>query len=315
MFRRALVLQVSDQLAALKALGEAAAVVANLHLGPFGQRVDNRRADAVQAARHLVSAAAELTARVQLGEHQRHSRDPELWVDTRGDAASIVPHADDVPLQDFHLDFGTDARECLVDRVIDDLIDQVVQAPWPRRPDVHARAFAHRFKPFEYLYVVFIVVCRIVLGVVHSVTLLRLFVSYSAPLYGRLEIPCRNPVRFLSVCEEICEIYTVALRRRTQTIKLLGSSVQTLTTLPARSARARYILVNLEIEVFSRSKIPMISSSRTTVSWPRCKYIFTIPRRLVCPGKKIRTAPPGQTTVAAAKNADKRAIDSEKDSL
>jgi hypothetical protein len=41
------------------------------------------------------------------------------------------------------------AGECLVDRVVDYLIDQMVQAALTGRSDVHAGALAHRFEAFE----------------------------------------------------------------------------------------------------------------------------------------------------------------------
>ena len=56
-----------DGRAALKALGIHLSLSGNFHLEPLGQGVDDRRSDAVQTARHLIAAAAELAARVQHG--------------------------------------------------------------------------------------------------------------------------------------------------------------------------------------------------------------------------------------------------------
>ena len=57
--------------------------VADLYLQPLGQGVDHLGANAVQAARYLVSAATELTARVQHGEDDRHRRDACLLYTSR----------------------------------------------------------------------------------------------------------------------------------------------------------------------------------------------------------------------------------------
>ena len=46
------------------------------------------------------------------------------------------------------------AGEGLVDGVVDDLVDQVVQAARTGGADVHAGALAHRFEAFENLDVV-----------------------------------------------------------------------------------------------------------------------------------------------------------------
>ena len=50
------------------------------HLGdePLGERVDDRDADAVEAARDLVAVAAELAARVELREDDRQRGQPLL---------------------------------------------------------------------------------------------------------------------------------------------------------------------------------------------------------------------------------------------
>ena len=58
------------RLAALVGLGTRVAVAADLDVEALGQRVDDRHADAVQAAGDLVAAAvAELAAGVQDGQH------------------------------------------------------------------------------------------------------------------------------------------------------------------------------------------------------------------------------------------------------
>ena len=49
---------------------EDVALLADLDVEPGRQGVDHRGADAVQATGHLVAAAAELAAGVQLGEHE-----------------------------------------------------------------------------------------------------------------------------------------------------------------------------------------------------------------------------------------------------
>ena len=47
------------------------------------------------------------------------------------------------------LDPVVPAREGLVDRVVDDLVDEVVEAPEARRADVHARAQPDRLEALE----------------------------------------------------------------------------------------------------------------------------------------------------------------------
>src|SRR6188472_2889680 len=60
------------------------------------------------------------------------------------------------------------AGQRLVDRVVDDLVDEVVQAAYAGRADVHPRALAHRLEALEDGDVLGVVV-RALLAVVHVV--------------------------------------------------------------------------------------------------------------------------------------------------
>ena len=121
---------------------------ADLEAGREG--VDDRAADAVQATGHLVAAATELAAGVQLREHELDGADLLDRVDVGGDAAAVVAHADAAVGQERHVDRVGVAGERLVDGVVDDLVDEVVQTAGARRPDVHARALAHGLEALEH---------------------------------------------------------------------------------------------------------------------------------------------------------------------
>ena len=67
------------------------AVAADLDVQLLRQRVDDRHADAVQAAGDLVAAAvAELAAGVQHGQHDLDGRQALFLHDRHGDAAAVV---------------------------------------------------------------------------------------------------------------------------------------------------------------------------------------------------------------------------------
>ena len=128
------------------------AVAVDLEHDARRQRVHDRHADAVQAARDLVAAAAELAARVQRGHHDLGRRLAlVLRVLVDRDAAAVVGDAHAAVGQQRHVDARADAGHRLVDRVVDDLPDQVVQAGRAGRTDVHARPFAHRIEALEHL--------------------------------------------------------------------------------------------------------------------------------------------------------------------
>ena len=103
-------------------------IFVHVHFQPLGQRVDDRGADAVQAAGDLIAPAAEFAARVQHGEHDLQRGLAGLRLNIHGDAAAVIADADDIAGLDGELDVAAVTRERLVDGVIDDLIHQVVQA-------------------------------------------------------------------------------------------------------------------------------------------------------------------------------------------
>jgi hypothetical protein len=130
------------------------AVAPDLELQHAGERIDHRHTDAVQAARHLVGvvvlALAELAARMQLRHHHLGGRDALPLVDAGRDAATVVAHgARAVRVErDDHL--AGEARQRLVDGVVDNLVDHVVQAgAVVGVADVHSGALAHGIQALQ----------------------------------------------------------------------------------------------------------------------------------------------------------------------
>ena len=105
----------------------------------------------MQTAGHFIAGvlAAELAAGVQHGVDDGHSRDAQLGLDVHGDAASVVRDLNDVAGLDGHFNMGAVSGQCLVDGVIDDLIDQMMQARRPGGADIHAGALAHSLQTLE----------------------------------------------------------------------------------------------------------------------------------------------------------------------
>lgn len=114
------------------------------------ERVDDGDAHAVQAAGDRVPAAAELAAGMQLRHDRLHAGDAFARHFVDRDATAVVDDADAVVGQNRHLDVRGVAGERLVDRIVDDLVHQVVQAARAGGADVHARADAHCLKAFEH---------------------------------------------------------------------------------------------------------------------------------------------------------------------
>jgi hypothetical protein len=113
----------------------------------------------VQPAGDRVSAAAELAAGVQHREHDLDRGTTLGLVDVDRDASAVVDDAHAAVGEDRHIDRCGMARKRLIDGVVDDLVDEMVQASGTRRADIHTRPLANRFEPLEYLDLIS-TVCR-----------------------------------------------------------------------------------------------------------------------------------------------------------
>ena len=106
----------------------------------------------MQAARDLVVGGVELTASVEHRENDLHGGHglavgQGLVVDRN--AAAVVDDGDGVVDMDGDVDARGIAGERFVDRVVDDLVDQVMQTHFAGRADVHGGAQADRSEAFE----------------------------------------------------------------------------------------------------------------------------------------------------------------------
>ena len=132
-----------DRRAALVALLIHLAVAPDLEIERFRQRVDDRNADAVQAAGHLVAVVVELAAGVQHRQHDFGRRLAARVLIDR-DAAAVVDHGHRAVDVNRDVDLIAVAGQRLVDRVVDDFVDEVVQPGRTGRADVHRRAACGR---------------------------------------------------------------------------------------------------------------------------------------------------------------------------
>ncbi len=121
----------------------------DVHVQAGRERVDDRGADAVQAAGGDVRAAAELAAGVQLGEDHLDAGQPGLGLLVDRDAAAVVVDLDRAVGVQGDLDAVGRAGQRLVDAVVDDLPHAVHEAAGVGRADVHARALAHRLEALQ----------------------------------------------------------------------------------------------------------------------------------------------------------------------
>ncbi len=143
--------QEADGFAFAVVLLPGVAVAPDLDVEGFGQGVDAGDADAVEAARDFVVGGVEFAAGVEHGEDDLDGGHGDavdgLVVD--GDAAAVVDDGDGVVDVDGDVDAGGVAAERFVDGVVDDFVDEVVQALLAGGADVHGGAQADGGEAFE----------------------------------------------------------------------------------------------------------------------------------------------------------------------
>ena len=71
---------------------------------------------------------------------------------------SMLAEGNTVPFIDNHLNLTAESGQSLVDRVVDYLIDKMMETFFADVADVHGRALAHSLKAFEHLYGIFVVI-------------------------------------------------------------------------------------------------------------------------------------------------------------
>ena len=141
-----------DRLAVAKLHEMLLAVAPDRELEPARQRIDDRDADAVQAAGDLVGVLVEFPAGMQLRHDDFGGGDALALVDVGRNAAAVVAHRARAVGIEGDEDFLGKAGERFVDGVVDDLVDHVVQARAVIGvADIHARPLAHGIEALEHL--------------------------------------------------------------------------------------------------------------------------------------------------------------------
>ena len=128
------------------------AIAVDLEGHALRQRVHHRHTHTVQTTRHLVALATELAAGVQNGEHDFGRALALVWarrIRIDRNATPVVLHSATAVGKERHADTRAVTRHRLVDRVVDDLPDEVVKTGQTRGPDVHAGPLAYGVEAFQ----------------------------------------------------------------------------------------------------------------------------------------------------------------------
>ncbi len=145
-------LELALRLAALEHHPIERLLARDLDLEALGERIGDRDADAVQAARGLVDLGLELAAGVQRAhDHFERRLVREFGMRIDRDAAAVVGDGDEAVGLHLDLDPIGVAVDRLVHGVVDRLGEQVMQRLLVGAADIHAGPPADRLEPFQHL--------------------------------------------------------------------------------------------------------------------------------------------------------------------
>src|SRR5215813_13994166 len=100
----------------------------------------------MQSARVLVCAVSEFSAGVQIRQHELNRRHLPFRMNVDRNATAIVAHGDRSVHVDDDFDFCAKSGEMFVDGIIENFINQVMQSPFVRVSNKHARPFPDCFE-------------------------------------------------------------------------------------------------------------------------------------------------------------------------
>ena len=115
------------RIAALISLLVNLSLMENLYFQIIRQSIDDRSANSVKTSGHLISPSAELAAGVKDRKHNLNSRLACLFIDPDGNSTAIVYNRDGIIRMNIDSDMRAGTCECLIDRIVDNLINQMVQ--------------------------------------------------------------------------------------------------------------------------------------------------------------------------------------------
>ena len=145
----------------------------HLHHKPFGQRIYNRRTNAVQTAGNLISAAAEFTACMQNRKYHLQRAHAFLVIDINGNAAPVIHNGNGIIGVDFYGNLVTEPCKRFIHGVIYNFINQMMQTLCAGGADIHTGALSHRLQPFQNLNLICIIFRR------HQIPLFRFIFSHN----------------------------------------------------------------------------------------------------------------------------------------
>ncbi len=105
----------------------------------------------MESCRYLVGIFIEFASGVQNRQHHFGGGDFFIPVNIHGNAAAVVGNGDAPVDMKNHFDLRAVPGDGFVDAVVDQFVNQVMQAVLPGAADVHGGTFPDRFEAFQNL--------------------------------------------------------------------------------------------------------------------------------------------------------------------
>src|SRR3989449_3607925 len=150
-FRRSDDLELGGLLSSFEPHPVLLAFSAHADLKRLAQTVDDGESDAVEAAGDAVHLVFELAARVHPRQDKFDTGNAVFRVEVDWNPPAVVGDGHAPVLIQRDLDFLTKAGHGFVDRIVDDFMREVVQAPVVNRPDIHRRPLSDRLEALQNL--------------------------------------------------------------------------------------------------------------------------------------------------------------------
>ena len=128
----------------------AAALAVDFGAQEFGEAVDHRAADAVQPAGDFVGGAFELAAGVEGGHHRFQGALAGVGVGVHRNPPAVVADGDGAVGVQPQVDAGAETGHGLIDGVVEDFVDEVMQAALVGAADIHTGAHPHRLQAAQH---------------------------------------------------------------------------------------------------------------------------------------------------------------------
>ena len=126
---------------------------------PCGKCIYYRRTYSVKTTGYLVPSASKFTAGMKNGKYYFYSRNPCFMIDSYRNTTSVIYNCDRVVRINNYLNLCTKSCQCFINRIIYNLINQMMKTSAGCTSDIHTWSLSYGFQTFQNLDLIRSVFC------------------------------------------------------------------------------------------------------------------------------------------------------------